>query len=249
MEFSTWRAAAAFGARRAGIGLAAGAGGFTNAAMSAAAAVDFFPALDALPGVRAAFLTRPPGIDVAVDREEALARLRPAHESLTAQLGFEPPVLAEQVHGNLVTIVDGPLPSPASAADGLATATPGVTLGIYVADCAAIFLADPRRRAIALVHSGRKGTEADIFGQAVTTLRDHFGTEPADLVAVVSPCIRPPHYEIDFAATIAAQARAAGIGAFHDAGTCTASHPDRYYSYRREQGKTGRMLALLMVQP
>jgi copper oxidase (laccase) domain-containing protein len=72
----------------------------------------------------------------------------------------------------------------------------------------------------------------------------------------VSPCIRPPHYEVDFAAAIAAQAHAAGIGvhgsagggAFHDAGTCTASHPDLYYSYRREQGRTGRMLALLALE-
>jgi len=215
--------------------------------MPAPAAAEFFPALDALPGIRAAFLTRVPGIDVVADRETVLARLQPTHDALVVELGFTAPALAEQVHGNLVTVAKGPTLHP--AADGLATATPGLALGIYVADCAAIFLVDPHRRAIALVHSGRKGTEADIFGRAVTTLRDNFGTDPADLVAVVSPCIRPPHYEIDFAATIAAQARAAGIGAFHDAGTCTASHPDRYYSYRREQGKTGRMLALLMVRP
>jgi copper oxidase (laccase) domain-containing protein len=213
--------------------------------MPASAAVETFPALDALPGVRAAFLTRIPGIDVLADRETALANLQPAHAALLAGLGFTPPALAEQIHGARVSVADRPALHP--AADGLASATPGLTLGIYVADCAAIFLVDPRRRAIALVHSGRKGTEANILGRAVVTLRDEFGTEPADVVAVVSPCIRPPHYEIDFAAEIAAQARAAGIGAFHDAGTCTAAHPDRYYSYRREQGRTGRMLALLQL--
>jgi len=229
-----------------GIALAAAAVGFTNAAMPALAAADFFPALDALPGIRAAFLTRIPGIDVAAEREAALVNLQPVHDALVAELGFTPPAFAEQIHGSLVSVADRPALHP--AADGLATATPGIALGIYVADCAAIYLVDPRHRAIALVHSGRKGTEANILGEAVATLRDEFGTDPANIVAVVSPCIRPPHYEIDFAATIAAQARAAGIGAFHDAGTCTAAHPERYYSYRREQGKTGRMLALLMLQ-
>jgi copper oxidase (laccase) domain-containing protein len=209
--------------------------------------VERFAPLDALPGVRAAFLTRLPDIDVVTDRETALARLRPAHESLIENLGFGPPVTAEQVHGNVVAVVNFATPQPAPGADALATATPGLTLGIYVADCAAIYFVDARRRAIALAHSGRKGTESNILGETISAMHENFGTEPADLVVVVSPCIRPPHYEIDFAALIAAQAREAGVGAFHDAGTCTASHPERYYSYRRELGQTGRMLALLAL--
>jgi copper oxidase (laccase) domain-containing protein len=211
--------------------------------------VETLPALDALPGIHAAFLTRIPDVDVATDRETALARLKPRHDALVDSLGFSPPATAEQVHGTHVAIVEKPLPSPAPGADALVTATPGVTLGIYVADCAAIWLVDPPRRAIGLAHSGRKGTEGNILARTVATMQAQFGTQPADLVVAVSPCIRPPHYEVNFAATIAAQARDAGIGHFHDAGVCTASHPDRYYSYRREMGQTGRMLALLMLEP
>lgn len=209
--------------------------------------VERFTPLDALPGVRAAFLTRIAGIDVATDRETALTRLRPEHEPLIQSLGFSTPATAEQVHGNAVAVVNSAVPHPAPGADALATTTPGLTLGIYVADCAAIYFVDTRRRAIALAHSGRKGTETNILGATITTMRENFGTKPADLVVVVSPCIRPPHYEIDFTALIAAQACEAGVGAFHDAGTCTASHPERYYSYRRELGQTGRMLALLAL--
>jgi copper oxidase (laccase) domain-containing protein len=206
--------------------------------------------LDTLPGVRAAFLGRMPGIAVDADREATLVRLKPVHDAKLAALGFAPPITAEQVHGKLVAVIDAATPFPLAGADGLATATPGLTLGIYVADCAAIWLVDsnPKNRAIALVHSGKKGTEQNILGEAVKTLSANFGTDPADLVAVVSPCIRPPHYEIDFAATIAAQAAEAGIRNFHDARICTASHPDRYYSYRREKGRTGRMLALLALE-
>jgi hypothetical protein len=206
-----------------------------------------FPALDALPGIRAAFIARIPGIDVATDRETALARLSERHASLANSMGFGSPALAEQVHGNRVAVVEAAGDRPAPGADALVSATPGLTLGIYVADCAAIYVVDPLRRAIALAHSGRKGSELNILGNAIEALQIRFGSAPEDLVVVVSPCIRPPHYEIDFAALIAAQARAAGVGAFHDAGVCTASNPERYYSYRRELGKTGRMLALLSI--
>lgn len=211
--------------------------------------VELVPALTALTGGRAAFLTRVAGVDVVTDRETALARLKPRHDALIAELGFSRPALAEQVHGTVVTAMDHAPPSPVAGADALVTATPGVTLGIYVADCAAIWFVDPVRRAIGLAHSGKKGTGGNILGQTVAAMRENFGVDPADLVVAVSPCIRPPHYEVDFAATIAEQARAAGVTKFHDAGRCTASHPERYYSYRRELGQTGRMLALLMLAP
>ncbi|MDB4412825.1 polyphenol oxidase family protein, partial [bacterium] len=57
----------------------------------------------------------------------------------------------------------------------------------------------------------------------------------------------PPHYEIDFAATIREQALDAGVPPtrYHDIGLCTASDLGRFYSYRIEKGNTGRMLALL----
>ena len=78
-------------------------------------------------------------------------------------------------------------------------------------------------------------------------MRHDFGTEPEDLIVVLAPCIRPPHYEVDFAQTIKEQALAQGVlaGNYHDCGICTASDLSRYYSYRVEKGNTGRMLALL----
>jgi polyphenol oxidase len=227
-------------------GLAHASGAGTNETMSIEVC-DALPVLDTLSGVRAAFFTRIPGVDAAVDREEALARLQPTHDALITELGFSRPSLAEQVHGHGVAIVS--TPGFSAGADALVTATPGLTLGIYVADCAAIYVVDPVRRAIGLAHSGRKGTEANILGHTVALMHEHFGADPADLVVAVSPCIRPPNYEVDFAAEIAAQAHAAGVGTFHDAGVCTAASIDRYYSYRREMGKTGRMLALLMLEP
>ncbi len=108
-----------------------------------------------------------------------------------------------------------------------------------------IAIVDHKTPAIGLVHSGKKGTERAIVSNAIQQMREHFGSDPAELVVQLSPCIRPPHYEIDFAAQIVEQCRAAGVKMIHDSGVCTACDVDRYYSYRAEKGKTGRMLALL----
>jgi copper oxidase (laccase) domain-containing protein len=128
--------------------------------------------------------------------------------------------------------------------DGLVTGERGVVLGVYVADCGPVWLADRGTGAIGLVHSGRKGTEGGIVVRAIERMGREFGTRAADLVVVLGPCIRPPHYEVDFAAEIVRQARAAGAGEVHDCGCDTAVDPASY-SYRTERGRTGRMLGLV----
>jgi polyphenol oxidase len=100
-----------------------------------------------------------------------------------------------------------------------------------------------------LVHSGRKGTELRIATNAVQQMADRFGSDPESMIVQLSPCVRPPHYEVDFAAEIVRQCRESGVKTIHDAGLCTACHLGRYYSYRAEKGKTGRMLALLGLNP
>jgi copper oxidase (laccase) domain-containing protein len=80
-------------------------------------------------------------------------------------------------------------------------------------------------------------------------LADYTGKQAGEFLAIIGPCIRPPCYEVDFAAEIARQASEEGIHEILDAGTCTACTLDRYYSYRHEKGLTGRMLATLTLRP
>jgi len=96
-----------------------------------------------------------------------------------------------------------------------------------------------------LLHSGKKGTESNILEKSVERMAADFGSRPQDLIVVLSPCIRPPDYEVDFAAQIGRQAEQSGIGNFIDCGLNTASNLQRFYSYRKELGKTGRMMALI----
>jgi polyphenol oxidase len=208
-----------------------------------------FEPLTAVPGVRAAFIPRLPDIDVDADRATALERLAPAHHDFLRARGFDPARLAtaEQIHGAGVVVASAP--GAHAGVDALVTAERGLALGIYVADCAAVFLADRRGRAIGLAHSGRAGTAANITGATMAMMTREFGVDPADLVVHLSPCIRPPLYENDFAADIVAQARAAGAGEVIDDGICTGREVGRYYSYRVERGRTGRMLAVLSLEP
>lgn len=188
----------------------------------------------------------------------AMRSLRPYHERAIAAFGSPGATWwrAEQVHGNEIAVVPGAdtIVAPdglpvVPGVDGLLTNACGVVLAIYVADCGAIWLADRKTGAIGLLHSGKKGTEGDILGRALERMAVEFGTDPADVTAVLGPCIRPPHYEVDFAARIAGQAKQAGISDFSDCGEDTASDLSRFYSYRLEQGKTGRMMALITKDP
>jgi polyphenol oxidase len=211
--------------------------------------VEYFPALQAITFCRHAFIERIPGIDVSHDKAEALKRLDAVHREMRHQIGMAgwPLLTAQQIHGDKIAIVDQPVASDKEFAgcDGIVTNQKEIALGIHVADCCAVYVVDPNTQAIGLVHSGKKGTEVAIVSKAIQQMREHFGSDPAELVVQLSPCIRPPHYEIDFAAQIIAQCRAAGVTKIHDSGVCTACDVDRYYSYRAEKGKTGRMLALL----
>ena len=214
--------------------------------------IERFAALDAAPGVEHGFIARVAGIDVASDKAEALRRLDTVHREARQALGLAafPLATAEQVHGREVAVVDQPLATDKrfEGCDGLVTNQRGVTLGIYVADCGAVYLVDPVRQAIGLVHSGKKGTELGIVKNAIDLMGERFGSVPADLVVQLAPCIRPPHYEIDFAAAIVRQCRERGVKEVHDSGVCTACELDRYYSYRAEKSRTGRMLALLALK-
>ena len=217
-----------------------------------------FPALSAIGICRHAFAQRIPGIDVSHDKVEVLKRLDAAHRGIRNAIGIGdwPLFTAQQIHGNKIAVVDEvgsarcvePI-REFPGCDGIITNQRGIVLGVYVADCCAVYIVDSKTPAIGLVHSGRKGTELGVVPNAITQMSDRFRSDPANIIVQLSPCIRSPHYEVDFAAEIVRQSRALGVKEIHDSGICTACDLDRYYSYRAEKGKTGRMLAVFGLNP
>ncbi len=147
------------------------------------------------------------------------------------------------VHGNRIARVDEPQ-DVVQGVDGLVTDRQGVSLFATYADCYPIALWDPKKKVVALVHAGWRGTQARVAEAAVKAMRDEYGSEPAGIVAGIGPGIcglcyevggevasqfdgrfvkpgREDRFLVDLAAANASQLEAAGVEAVHVMGVCT----------------------------
>jgi hypothetical protein len=157
--------------------------------------------------------------------------------------------IGEQTHGVGVAVVNqGGNGKVIPAVDALITRQKNLSLVIRVADCGPVWIHCEKTGAIGLVHSGRKGTEAGVVGATIRRMREEFGSEPSSMLALLGPCIRPPHYDVNFAGEILRQLEREKVGKVVDSGLCTASDLTRFYSYRAEKGQTSRHFALLAMR-
>jgi len=183
-----------------------------------------------------------------------------------AEPGFGAAVLGHQVHGSRVAWhdraegwvqVDG--------VDGHATRASGVLLLVTVADCIPVYLVDPRRRAIALLHAGWRGTAGGILTRGLALLAERAGTVPADVImhagvgicgdcyevgsevmtAVGLPADGSGPWHVDLRERLAAQARWLGIGEATRSSWCPAHDRSSFFSHRASGGADGRMVAYL----
>ncbi len=119
--------------------------------------------------------------------------------ALLQATGFRALAHAPQVHKTTVA-VHGALPEgvhvDSDPADGHATSASGVLLAVTVADCVPIYVVDPERRAVALLHAGWRGIASGIMASGVETLARRFGTHPAQLHVHLGPAICGRCYEV-----------------------------------------------------
>ena len=80
--------------------------------------------------------------------------------------------------------------------DGLLTDEPGLVLATFYADCVPLYFVDTKRKAIALAHSGWRGTVARMGRCVVEKMRETYGTNPEDIVAAIGPSICRECYEV-----------------------------------------------------
>ncbi len=104
-------------------------------------------------------------------------------------------VALQQFHSDVVRLFDS-APADACRGDASVTNCVGLLLGVQTADCVPILLVDPRRRAIAAVHAGWRGTLQRIVTKVIGKMQMQFGTEPADLLAAIGPAIGGCCYEV-----------------------------------------------------
>lgn len=82
------------------------------------------------------------------------------------------------------------------AGDAMITNEPGLLLCTLQADCTPVYFLDPVHKAIAMIHSGWRGTAAKISVRVLSGMTEHFDTDPADLLVGIGPCICGECYEV-----------------------------------------------------
>lgn len=184
--------------------------------------------------------------------------------------GWRSLVRSRQVHGAL-THVHTELPRGqclAADGDGHVTRTAGILLAVTLADCVPVFVADPARRTVALLHAGWRGTAAGVLERGLSAMHRAFGSEAPDLFVHLGPAICGGCYEvgpevfralgeaspeapapIDLRAVLLRRALAAGVteGRLTVSDECTRCGDGRYFSHRR--GDTGRHLGFIGILP
>ena len=176
---------------------------------------------------------------------------------------------SHQVHGVSVLMVQNP--GRYEGYDALITNCKNIQLAVTIADCTPILIYDPVTKAVAAIHAGWRGTVGKIITVTLTEMAKNFGTLPKDCHAYIGTCIDVDNFEVGV--EVADQftdefkfwnlenqkyhvdLKMANRRWLLDAGLIqsnievsiysTVNNNNDYFSYRKENGTTGRMLATI----
>jgi len=229
--------------------------------------------LKALDGVRHGFFTREGGVSEGIfaslncgfGSSDEAAKVAENRARIAASLGVPTDRLAtcHQIHSAEAVIVETVWPREDNPrADGMATRTPGVALGILTADCAPVLFSDPASGVIGAAHAGWKGAVSGIL-EATVAAMERLGARRDRIGAGIGPCIAQDSYEVgpefpapflaedpaneaffapghregrfqfDLTGYVAKRLRRMGLGTVQSANRDTAAEPQSFYSYRR----------------
>ena len=195
---------------------------------------------------------------------------------LTAAIGLgdNGVVWMNQVHGDRVVVIDGPLEAGAAAVDktdALVTTTPRLALAVVTADCVPVLMADARTGVVAAVHAGRVGARKGVVARAVEAMVG-LGAHVEDISVLLGPAVSGRNYEVpgamadeveavlpgsrtttargtlglDLRAGIARQLAGLGITAIDVDPRCTVE--DRNLFSHRRDAPTGRLASLVWME-
>jgi len=186
-------------------------------------------------------------------------------------IDFDAVAKSHQVHGEEILVVTKP--GRFEGYDALITNIAGIQLSVTIADCTPILIFDPVKKAIAAIHAGWRGTVQKITYKTVQLLRTEYGSDPADCLAFVGTCIDECSFEVgeevaenfksvhkrwdseknkffvDLKSANRDQLIEAGVrsGNIEISPFSTVINNDDYFSYRKENGLTGRLLATIGI--
>lgn len=195
---------------------------------------------------------------------------------LCTSAGITPDMLVSsiQVHGT--EILHAEAPGRYEGYDAFITDKKDLYLCIFTADCFPVLLYDPQHEAVGAVHAGWKGSAGNIVIKTLAAMQTSFGSIPGECLAWIGTGISGRHYEVgrevasafndddwqlspegadeekyllDLGKVNFRQLLAAGVPAsnIECSPHCSFSRSDLFYSYRRDNGHTGRMVTLIGI--
>jgi hypothetical protein len=192
---------------------------------------------------------------------------------LTAAIGLgeDRVVWMNQVHGDHVVELDGPVNGAVDKTDALVTSTPRLALAVVTADCVPVLLADARAGVVAAVHAGRVGAQKGVVARSVEAMTNA-GAHVEDISVLLGPAVSGRNYEVpadmaneveaalpgsrtttsrgtpglDLRAGIARQLTDLGITAIDLDPRCTVE--DRNLFSHRRDAPTGRLASLVWME-
>ncbi|MGM0444925.1 MAG: peptidoglycan editing factor PgeF [Bacillota bacterium] len=165
--------------------------------------------------------------------------------------------------------------SSISNIDGMVSTDKSIILGGLFADCVPIYIVDKNKGYFSLIHSGWKGTFGNIITITIDYFINKLKSKTDDLVIIIGPAISKDVYEIDenlankfkekfdfekpyltknnnnFYLDLKELNRLLALKSgiynknIYVTKYCTYKDEKLFYSYRRDEGKTGRMAALI----
>jgi YfiH family protein len=195
----------------------------------------------------------------------ALTTCLPLAFALPAEPGW-----LKQVHGTTAVALPGPFEPEADASY---THQSGVICVVKTADCLPILITHREGAEVAAVHAGWRGLVAGVIESSFAKMQ----SDPEECLAWIGPAISPAHFEVgpevraafllkhpDFDDAFVPNQRGhyqadlawmaeqilqkIGVKKIYHSGLCTYADT-RFYSYRRDQGQTGRMASLIYILP
>ena len=186
-------------------------------------------------------------------------------------LGEDGIVWMNQVHGDRVVAVDGPVAGAVDDADGLVTTNPRLALAVVTADCVPVLMSDARAGVVAAVHAGRVGAQQGVVARAVEVMLAK-GAHVEDISVLLGPAVSGRNYEVpsamadeveaampgsrtttargtaglDLRSGIARQLTGLGVTSLGIDPRCTVDDPN-LFSHRRA-APTGRLASLVWME-
>ncbi|MCR5470634.1 MAG: peptidoglycan editing factor PgeF [Prevotella sp.] len=184
-------------------------------------------------------------------------------------------VMPHQTHGKVVRRVDEPPTEVIEGVDAVMTDVRGLCIGVSTADCIPILLYDAQHQAVAAVHAGWRGTVQRIVQETVRAMQEAYGTQAAQLKAVIGPGISLKNFEvgeevyqqfaeaqfdmkqiarrykkwhIDLPQCNRLQLEEMGVTDVQMSGICTYEQYETYFSARRLGIDSGRIYTAIVIK-